>query len=468
MDLDSFFSFLYSLLPDATNPFQAMWQVFGRGGWILVVLALIKGLWWLYLQEIRSHYGSKLQYILLSVNVPRMTEQTPKAVENIFSHFTGLLGGGNLIDKYIKGKFQENFACELVSNNGIIRYYIRIPAGLRDVFESAIFAQYPEVEIKEATDYALEVPQTYPNATHDMWGTELCLARPEAFPIRTYISFEHSLTATFKDPLASLLEFLGTLRTGEQIWIQLCLLPVSDAWRKESDAVVKKLIGAKVPAPKPSVLSSVLAIIYEALLAVAHAITGNVLGPKPPAAKVAEAPATLIQHLTPGEKQVVEQIQLKAAKPGFMTKIRVVYVARKEVFSKGRAVVGVLGSFKQLAALQLNEFVPDKYTKTSANYFFVKERVAKRQNKLMKAYAFRSSGRGGKRFVLNTEELATIWHFPLIDTKAPLVAKSESKKGEPPVNLPLSDEFERKDTPEPRRTKEEEEGGGVPQNLPFV
>ncbi len=463
--MDIVFNFLYSFLPDASNPFEAMWQVFGRGGWILVVLVLIKGFWWLYLSEIRSNYGSKLQYILLSVNVPRMTEQTPKAVENIFAHFTGLLGGGNLIDKYVKGKFQENFACELVSKDGIIRYYIRIPAGLRDVFESALFAQYPEIEIKEAVDYAAEVPQTFPNGTHDMWGTELCLARPEVYPIRTWISFEHSLTATFKDPLASLLEFLGTLRVGEQIWIQFCLLPISDSWRKESDVTVKKLIGAKVPTPKPGVLSSVLGVVYDALSAVTQAITGGVLAPKAPPPKSAEAPQTLIQHLTPGEKQIVEQIQLKAAKSGFMTKIRVVYIARKEVFSKGRAVVGVLGSFKQFGALHLNEFVPDKYTKTSANYFYVKERVAKRQNKLMKAYTARSSGRGGKRFVLNVEELATLWHFPLIDTKAPLIAKSESKKGEPPVNLPLSSEFETRDTPEPQRAKEKE---GVPENLPFL
>ena len=41
-------------------------------------------------------------------------------------------------------------------------------------------------------------------------------------------------------------------------------------------------------------------------------------------------------------------------------------------------------------------------------------------------------------FVLNTEEIATLWHFPTITMKAPLVKKSESKRGEPPVGLPIT------------------------------
>lgn len=462
--MDSFLSYLISWLPDTSNPFVAMWIVFIKGGWIFVILALMRGFWWLYLFEIRSGYASKLESILLAVHVPKATEQTPKAVENIFSHFTGLLGGGNLIDKYIKGKIQENFSCELVSRGGVIFYYLRIPAGLRDIFESALFAQYPDIDIKEVPDYVDEVPHTYPDEKYDLWGSELCTSKPEAYPIKTYIAFEHSLTATFKDPLASLLEFLGTLRLGEEVWIQFVLLPYPDKWKEESDLLVKKLIGAKIPKKPTPVHVSVIQIILDVFVTLFHTLTGSVTAPKPAGPKP-EAPPSIMQHLSPGERSAVEQIQLKSAKTGFLTKIRIVYVGKKEVFNKGRAIVGVLGSFRQFAGL--NEFTLDKFTKTGANYFFVKRRVAKRQNKLIKAYKGRSTGKGGKKFVLNIEELATLWHFPLIDTKAPLIMKSESKKAEPPVNLPFSEGLREGGVSEPvkQRAPQEEE---IPDNLPFV
>ena len=42
-----------------------------------------------------------------------------------------------------------------------------------------------------------------------------------------------------------------------------------------------------------------------------------------------------------------------------------------------------------------------------------------------------------KLFVLNTEELATIYHFPGSVAKTPTISRIESKKGEPPTALPI-------------------------------
>ena len=39
-------------------------------------------------------------------------------------------------------------------------------------------------------------------------------------------------------------------------------------------------------------------------------------------------------------------------------------------------------------------------------------------------------------FVFNTEELATIFHFPTIDVKTPMMPRVEAKRGVAPSNLP--------------------------------
>ena len=41
------------------------------------------------------------------------------------------------------------------------------------------------------------------------------------------------------------------------------------------------------------------------------------------------------------------------------------------------------------------------------------------------------------RFILNTEELATIYHFPGQTASSPALKRIASTKAEPPVNLPL-------------------------------
>ncbi|NCQ16512.1 hypothetical protein GW814_02580 [Candidatus Falkowbacteria bacterium] len=57
----------------------------------------------------------------------------------------------------------------------------------------------------------------------------------------------------------------------------------------------------------------------------------------------------------------------------------------------------------------------------------------------MTAYKFRSDIRGRLPHTLNTEELASIWHFPIeAVVKTPLIQKAPGRKVEPPAGLPVS------------------------------
>ena len=58
---------------------------------------------------------------------------------------------------------------------------------------------------------------------------------------------------------------------------------------------------------------------------------------------------------------------------------------------------------------------------------------------MIEAYKKRKINAGANSFVLNIEELATIWHFPMTSVKTPLVQKSTISNAEPPSNLPVEE-----------------------------
>lgn len=463
--------FLFNLIPDFSNPFSAMWWMMKSGGWLVILIVSVNGLWKMWLKEIRGAYLGAIDYVFLAINVPKQTEQPPKAMENFFTHMTGIFSGkGTMVDRFWKGKLQDRFSCELISKGGFVQFYVRVAAKYRPLLESAIFAQYPDAEITETTDYVLEVPQHWPDDNYDMWGSELVLTKPFVYPIKSYIGFEDKLSGTFKDPLATLFEYLSTLRQGEQAWIQIALVATDNAWHKQGLDEVKRLIGQKVSS-KPSPLDSLTKGLLGGIVHIAHEITrelfgfaGSTGGGDGGGAKAQSYPS-LMQFLSPGEKNVLEQIQMKLAKPGFFVKVRLMYLAPRQIFMKQRAMAGLLGAFKQFGILDLNTFTMDDVSKVSANYFFIPQRIARRQNKIMRAYRNRSAVGGSAPYILNSEELATLWHFPMIDVAAPLLGKTQSRRGEPPKTLPIHvpESVVQAQAKIPQESTDE-----MPDNIPFL
>ncbi len=418
-------------------PLAITWEIFINGGWVIFLLVLLWGFWQIWLYRIQEQYSASIEYIFLAIDIPKSNEQSVKAMEQFFVHLAGAHGSHNLIEKYWQGKFQLSFSLELVSLDGYIQFLIRTPKEYRDLIESAIYAQYPDAEITEVRDYTEAVPALYPNEEYDLWGSQFVLFNKDPYPIRTYFEFEHSLTQQFLDPMAALLESMSKLQMGEQVWIQLIITPIDDSWKEEGIRIVKKLIKAKTE-EKKGFLTNVLELPLNLLGQVSEEIFPLGLGGE--AERKVEAPPSLMQHLSPGEKIIVEAIENKISKLGFKTKFRVIYVAKKEVYARSRGVSPIVGAIKQFNTLNLNSFRPAKKTWTRVNYFFVNRRVNLRKNKIINAYKKRSTNRGVGPFVLNVEELATIFHFPVLTVKAPLLKKTESKKAEPPFSLPISEE----------------------------
>jgi len=421
---------------------EAMYRLmFWYFGWLPVAIAFLWLARELWLYHRASMWSEKQKYLLLAIDVPANNEQSPKSVENLFAYLHAAQSGPNLIEKWWEGKYQQSFSFEIVSIEGYIQFLIRTPAPLEEFVKTAIYAQYPMAEINEVDDYVDAAPDRFPDIDKDIWGSEFILTGPQALPIKMYNEFEHILGApelTYRDTMASLMDTMSSMGPGEQLWIQIITSPQNFDWLKEFHKHADKLAGIKA---KSNWEKSIIGQLwYNASDMFQRIITLGFSSMEAPVAPVAKEVNWM--NMNPKTKKQIEGIQRKASKIAYGVKIRAIYLADKTVMNKAKGVNGTVGYFKQFTALDMNAFMPDvKKTATSTAYFQATSRVNKRKNRIINAYKNRSGWSGRLPYILNIEELATIWHFPLdAVVKAPLLQRTSSRKVEAPMTLPLSQE----------------------------
>lgn len=429
--------FLQKLLIDmGDNPIQTIWWLFLHGGWIIVLFLLFFGGREVWLDWRQTLAGSKKKFILLAIDVPRMSEQSVKAVENIFSHFAGAHSSASFLEKWWEGKYQDPISVEIISIEGHVQYLIRCLANLRDLVEASIYAQYPDAEIAQVEDYAASAPSRFPDETQDLYGVEMTPVKSDVYPLKTYIDFEDKLAGEFKDPLAVLLEAFSRLGPGEQAWYQVLILPIDQ--KSFGEKIVKEI--KKLKGEKEEVKRTMMDKALDAPMAVLTTAGEVLFGGGGEPAKKSDDKQMKMLMLSPGERNRLEAVEKKAGKLQFKCKIRFMYVAKKEVFSKAKIVSSFVGSIKQFNTNDLQALKPDmKRTSTGGTMLIFKQRRWNyRKNRIMTGYKSRSPGIGLDPFFLGTDELASIWHLPVIlNVKAPQLKKTEAKRVEPPMNIPF-------------------------------
>lgn len=407
--------------------------------WIILPIPMWKifrDVWEEYLDLM---YLRKIGTVLLELIPPADIEKSPKIMEQVFNGFH-TWSTPNKLEVYCGWRpRQDKYSFEVASSEGRVHFYLRCPKHARNNVESQIYAQYPDAEIFEVDDYTRKTPKNLPNSEWDVWGTTLKLVNRDELPIRTYKHFVEDVTGKMIDPLASLTEVMGAAGVGQHIWLQIIFTPlVEREWYPSSQEYLEELIGRKKVKKKGSLFSEFFGEI--------GVIPGNIFRGLFAQELMAPVESTTeevdqefnVNRLSPDEKEKVEAVYENISKPGFLTTMRFVYTGKRENFNKALGVAGVMGAFKQFADVNLNTLIPDPVSKTFANYYFAKTRMTWRQRKIIQDYRDRSFN--VKQFVFNTEELATIFHFPDMSVKAPNMTRIEAKKGEAPLNLPI--EFE--------------------------
>ncbi len=401
-----------------TGPFLKSWDLFWSLTPFWLPLILISVFFEVWVRYVRTKFIIEQGSVLLELKVPKELDKPVAAMEIVLQALSQP-SVGSYIEVFLKGKVRPWFSLELVSIGGQVKFFIWTHKKFKNLIESQIYSQFPTVEIYEVPDYSLEVP--FDEEAFSYFGAQLKLSKADVYPIKSYVDYglNENPKEEFKiDPITPVIEYLGSLRQGEQAWIQI----IVRAHREENlkDARIFKKTDWKAQAKK-----EIEKIISDSPV------------------KAEEGKVQTLQGLTDIQKEAINAIQRNLSKTPFDTIIRQVYLAKKESFN-GVNIAGLLGSFKQYNSGHLNGFKPS-FT-TSFDYpwqDFQGKRLRGAKKDILDAYKRRSyfhppyKGFGGSSFVLSTEELATLFHFPGGVSTTPTFSRIVSKKGEPPANLPI-------------------------------
>ncbi len=393
-------------------------------GIIILPILLAKKLWTMWMEYVRADFFSKQKYSIIECRIPKGVIKPPAAMEIIITSLYQTGGEGNWVQRFWEGSNRPWFSLEMVSIDGYIKFFIWTREKFRDMIETQLYSQFPDIEINEVTkkDYAKQL--NFDPENYEYWGCEYIKTGPSHLPIKTYTAYGMTGASENEDgkidPITPTIEFLGSLRKGEQVWIQVCIR----AHIKEQK--------------KPGTWFDKVDWKYDAEK---DLFKRNKRDLKVDPTKV--NPNLLV--LTKAEREAVEAIESSLSKLPFDCGIRAMYIAKKgEYRSTTESALG--GTFRHFGTPTLNNFKADK--KPGFDYKwqdFSGKKTLEQKEKLFQLYQCRSffvpeyipKGYSGKPFVMTTEEIATIYHFPGTVSKTPTLTRISAKKVEPPSNLPI-------------------------------
>jgi len=265
---------------------------------------------------------------------------------------------------------QRHISFEIIVHESLVHYYAIVPAVLTDVVRQAIAAAYPSARLEEVEEHNIF------NQAGKISGTiggEFTLKKSYVYPIATYQESK-------RDAARALLNALSTATRDDGVAIQIMMRPATESWAKNSIYTANKI--KKDKGVKSSGLGDIFKPknLMEALW-------------KPPEAKDVKSEDKQLSSL---EQGLVEAIEEKTRHPGYEVLIRV--VVSSNVAAKSQALLkNIIASFSLFDSPTNNGF---------------KFSISKDIEELVTAYIFRFFPQSVTQNILNSVELATLFHLP--------------------------------------------------------
>lgn len=265
---------------------------------------------------------------------------------------------------------QRHLSFEIVAHGGLVYYYAIVPSVLVDVVQQAVAAAYPSARLEEVIEHNIFSQVGKMSGTI---GGEFTLKKNFVYPIAT---FQESK----RDASRALLNAMSAATREDGAAIQILLRPAREGWSKNSVAVMDKM--SKDKGKKKGGVGSLLAPkdIMEALW-------------KPPEADEVKPED---KQLTSLEQATVEAVGEKTRYPGYEVLIRVVVSSNTAARSQ-TLLKNIVAAFSLFDSPAQNGF---------------KFALSKNIEELVTAYIFRFFPQSVNQNILNSVELATIFHLP--------------------------------------------------------
>lgn len=331
------------------------------------------------------------EHVLITLEIPRANDKKELAAEQMFASLHGILRDRR--ELRMSGGLQEHISFEIAAIEKLIRFYVWVPKHLQNFVEGQIYAQYPTVQI-----HTVDEDYTRREFQHNIvYTTELTLTDNEMLPIKTFQSFE-------VDPLAGITATLAKLEeNGEEVWIQVLTRPVADTWHRRASSYANRIRNGSANLDLFGGGGKFFLQVLEALW-------------KPPEQT---GTGTIKPELSERDKTRISEIENKSVKLGYQVKIRIAYLGENQAIAKQR-MQALVGTFKQFNSTNLNGF-------KSNGGSFKREELEK-----YRARFFIDRG-----YILNIEELASVFHLPHTNVETPNIVWASNKTAEPPAKLPV-------------------------------
>jgi len=348
----------------------------------------------------RAAFLASQSFVVLEIRVPKNNEKSAASAEQFFAAVHGIYRNDPIA--------QEHISFEIVASRDTIMFYVFTPLHLREFIEGQLYAQYPELQIKQVPDYSRQLNL---EGLH-VATTKVKLTKDYVYPIKTYATLEI-------DPMASISAVMSNLTLREQIWMQIVVRPVGDEWQNKGVKYVQAIrAGKSVKNNTLTHLGRVGKFISMVVQEVAQPGTGANYGVTP-----GELP-----KLSAPQEAALKAVETKITKLGYEIQFRLAVIAETEESTRSK-LLSMLATLKQFNTTNLNGFggEPPKMDDFRSWEQFINREFEE------------------KGSVLNIEELASVYHFPSITVEANAISRAGSKKGEAAMTVPFQDEVPAED-----------------------
>ncbi len=330
-----------------------------------------------------------------SRDIRDVTDENISRAEFIYSIVASTLKKG------FKSQFygQRHIGFEIVCLHGFVNLYASVPVNLIEVVKQAIVSAYPSARMEEVADYNLFNKS---GGITGIIGGELTLKEKFAYPIATYRDIK-------RDPMQSVLNALSALDKEDGVGIQFLIRPAKEGWTKEASAHASSKRKGEDKKTGSGAAFWWLRQTFLALNQPPEDQSGGKDG-KPPG-----------KDLSSHEQEILNAIDDKTKHPGFETTIRI--IVSSNISQRSQEILSnVVASFSLYDAPGKNGF---------------KWSLAQDIEEFTTAYIMRFFPQHHDKNILNSVELATLFHFPQQDDiPTSQLTRQDSKQVDGPRNIP--------------------------------